>query len=50
MQVKAAIQSAIETRLGQPVEARDDYRRYLQLAPEGANTVFIRAIVDVQEP
>jgi predicted RNA polymerase sigma factor len=37
-------------RLGKPVEARDAYRRYLQLAPEGANAVFIRAIVDEQEP
>ncbi len=37
-------------RLGEPAEARDYYRRYLQLAPSGPKAVFIRAIVDEQAP
>jgi hypothetical protein len=36
-------------RLGEPAEARDCYRRYLQLAPTGTNAVFIRAIVEEQD-
>ncbi|HEY7376888.1 MAG TPA: tetratricopeptide repeat protein, partial [Polyangia bacterium] len=35
-------------RLGEPAQARDYYRRYLQLAPDGTRAVFIRAIVDEQ--
>jgi len=37
-------------RLGEPAEARDAYRQYLQLAPDGKNAVFIRAIVGEQAP
>jgi len=33
-------------RLGQPADARAAYRRYLALAPDGPDAVFVRAIVD----
>jgi hypothetical protein len=36
-------------RLGDSAQARDAYRRFLQLAPDGENTVFIRAIVEEQD-
>jgi predicted RNA polymerase sigma factor len=32
-------------RLGEPAEARTYYRRYLDLAPDGNNAVFIRAML-----
>ena len=37
-------------RLGQPKQARAYYRRYLDLAPNSSNAVFVRAIVDKEDP
>jgi Flp pilus assembly protein TadD len=37
-------------RMGDPVQARSSYRRYLELAPQGENVLFIRAIVDDGAP
>jgi len=36
-------------RLGRPVDARAAYRRYLAIAPDGPDAVFVRAIVN-REP
>jgi serine/threonine-protein kinase len=38
-----------QMRLGRPVDARAAYRRYLALAPDGPDAVFVRAIVN-REP
>jgi serine/threonine protein kinase len=37
-------------RMGQPKQARAYYRRYLDLAPNSSNAVFVRAIVDKEDP
>jgi Flp pilus assembly protein TadD len=37
-------------RLGQKERARSYYKRYLALTPEGPDAVFIRAMVELDEP
>lgn len=37
-------------RLGQPDQARVAYRRYLAIAPDGPDAIFVRAMVDREQP
>jgi len=37
-------------RLGQPGEARVAYRRYLDIAPDGPNAIFVRAMIGQERP